>query len=163
VAEKILAGFALVAAFISIAWTGHLYDKIFGGLISLYATAKGFALSYYNNELFSEVWKRFTDEFVSRLQSAGENIESDPQTVLVAFVLTFVCYKLAAWILYMARKGMKGGRTPRIKKSVKEDAKGTAYEELYKPPRIEPSTADYLERMKATSHRTDDDEDPDWC
>jgi hypothetical protein len=106
VAEKILSEVAFVAALISIAWQGDLHQRILGGLISLYDTAKGFALAYYYNEELSVVWKSFTDVFNERLAGAEKNMASDPQIVLVAFLLTYICYKLAAKVLRLARKGL---------------------------------------------------------
>lgn len=150
-AEKILSWFALVAAFISVGWQGHLMERILGGLISLYATTKGFILAYHHNEMFDEVWSRFTDAFEARLQAAGTNIDADPQMVLVAFVLTLICYKLAAWILRLARKGMGGRKTPKVKKQkIKKDKKdkSNAYEQLYRPPEVSPTTSDYLDKAE---------------
>jgi hypothetical protein len=146
VAEKILSEVALLAALISIAWQGDLYQRILGGLISLYDTAKGFALAYYYNDELSGVWKSFTEIFNERLATAEKNIESNPQLVLVAFLLTYVCYKLAAKVLRLARKGMGGRHKPKVARSPKKPEKSTAYQELYKPPELSPSTKDYLER-----------------
>lgn len=112
IAEKILSEVAFVAALISIAWQGDLHQRILGGLISLYDTARGFALAYYYNEELGVVWKSFTEVFNERLAAAEKNMETNPQIVLVAFLLTYICYKLAAWILRLARKGMAKKQKP---------------------------------------------------
>lgn len=150
VAEVILSQFAMVAAFISVSWTGELHLRVVGGLISLYETAYGFGFAFYKNEAFAEVWTRFEAAFVERLDMARKNLEIEPDKVLAVFILTLVCYKLAAMVFKVLRTGLLKKR-PRVMKPAKKQKTGEAYDELYKqnkPSGISPSTQSYLEKMK---------------
>ena len=55
IAEIILSLFAMVAAFISVSWTGDLHLRVMGGLVSLYETAYGLGIAFYHNEAFADV------------------------------------------------------------------------------------------------------------
>jgi hypothetical protein len=140
----------MVAAFISVSWKGDLHLRVVGGLISLYDTAYGFGDAFYKNEAFAGVWGRFAAAFTERLNMAQKNLETEPDKVLAVFILTLICYKLAAWILKILRTGLLKKR-PRVMKPAKKAKTGEAYNELYKqskPSGISPSTQSYLEKMK---------------
>ena len=122
IAEIILSLFAMVAAFISVSWTGDLHLRVAGGLISLYETAYGFGIAFYENEAFAAVWARFAKVFVERLDVAENNLVKEPDKVLAVFILTLVCYKLAAWILKILRTGLLKKR-PRAMKPEKRKEK----------------------------------------
>lgn len=147
IAEIILSLFAMVAAFISVSWTGDLHLRVMGGLVSLYETAYGFGIAFYHNEAFADVWARFAKVFVERLDVAENNLVKEPDKVLAVFILTLVCYKLAAWILKILRTGLLKKR-PRAMKPAKRKEKGETYDQLYKRSSISPSTQSYLDRMK---------------
>ena len=150
IAEVILSQFALIAAFIAVAWTGDIHMRVLGGLISLYETAYGFGIAFYKNEAFTGVWTRFAKQFAERLDVAQNNLTTKPEMALAAFILTLLCYKLGAWVLRIIRTGLLKKR-PRAMKPAKKEKTGEAYNELYKqskPSGISPSTQSYLERMK---------------
>ena len=161
-AEVILSQFAMVAAFISVSWKGEIHLRVLGGLISLYETAYGFGYSFYKNEAFAEVWKRFVEAFNARLNVAQENLTDKPEMALAAFILTLLCFKIGAMIFRVLRTGLCRKR-PKVMKPAKKAKTGEAYNELYKqnkpsqpsqpsqpatPSGISPSTQSYLEKMK---------------
>lgn len=165
VAEVILSQFAMVAAFISVSWKGDIHLRVLGGLISLYETAYSFGYSFYKNETFVDVWKKFVEEFNARLNVAQENLTDKPEMALAAFILTLLCFKIGALIFRVLRTGLCKKR-PRVMKPGKKAKTGEAYNELYKqskptqpsqstqstqsstPSGISPSTQSYLEKMK---------------
>jgi hypothetical protein len=155
-AEVILSQFAMVAAFISVSWTGDIYMRVLGGLVSLYDTAYGFGYAFYKNEPFATTWETFAKAFADRLDVAKSNLTDKPEMALAAFILTLLCFKLAAMVFRVLRTGLLKKR-PRAMKPAKKSKTGEAYNELYKqskpgqqskPSGISPSTQNYLERMK---------------
>lgn len=157
IVEKIIAAFALVAAFVSMAETGGLVARLTGTLETLGRTFYGFGVAYANNEQFRDVWMRFTTAFDEGLATAAKNIEGDPSLVLYTFIATIVCYKLAAWVLKTLRKSLLKKRPKHIKKSREADPTmkppkrrppSPTYDRLYEPPDLSPSTAAQLDTTK---------------
>lgn len=153
IVEKVLAEVALLSAFISVSWEGGLYERVLGGLISLYRTLHGFGAAYARNDVFTDVWARFTKEFSAALETAAKNLENEPNTVLGAFILTFASYKLAAWMLKLIRKNLLRSR-PKVMKPKVRGRKGPAYDQLYEPPNMSPSTSAYLDHKKTEEDKT---------
>lgn len=158
IVEKFLDWFAMVAAFMSVAQAGDIVARMIGTLVSLYHTGYGFISAYMKNENFNDAWSRFTQAFDAGMAVAADNIQKNPQTVLVVFVLTFVCFKLVAWILRRFRKDVLK-RRPKVIKP-KKGKKSPTYDRLYEPPELQPSTQAYLEKTR--EEKSEPPSPPPW-
>lgn len=135
VAQKIISELALLAAILSVVYSGSYWDRAVGGMVTVWQTIYGFTMAYIRNISLSEVLSALGTGMQKALESAGANIRANPQKVLYAILITYVSYKLVAYILYIIRRTL-------LPRKAKEDlenpgsgrkgkGKEQAYERLY--------------------------------
>lgn len=135
VAQKIISELALLAAILSVVYGGSYWDRAIGGMVTVWQTIYGFTMAYIRNLSLSEVLSALGAGMQQAVESAGANIRANPQKVFYAILITYVSYKLAAYVLYVIRRTL----LPRKPKEdldnpgsgTKGKKKGQAYERLY--------------------------------
>lgn len=144
VIEKIISNLALLAAILSTVHDGSYWGRMFGGMLSVWRTIYGIAMGYIQNKGLYEVLGALKDATMKAIDSVGVNIKAHPQKVLLAFIATFVFYKLIVFILAMFRRMLltnpsKENANPPRSGSLH---KGEEYKKLYgeketpEPPRM---------------------------
>lgn len=104
VIEKIISELALLSAVLSVVHGGTYFDRILGGMLSVWRTIYGIVAAYVQNKGLYEVIGALKDGTMKAIDNIGVNIKDNPQKVLLAFVATFIFYKLIAFLLNMFRK-----------------------------------------------------------
>jgi len=130
VVEKLTWELALIAALLSLAVGGPIVERIIGGMRKILLALYAFGEAYYLNTEIDKFMYGFSDSVQKTINAITFNIKKDPQTVLIAFVATFVSYKIAAIILKLIRKKVLRCRCKCRDKS-NDDKKGKTYEQLY--------------------------------
>jgi hypothetical protein len=94
---KLLSEFAMLAALLSLAEVGRPVERILGATMLILETLAGFGIAVYRNEAFVTVMGKLQAGIDQALQDMTQNIQQDPQPTLVALVLTYAVYKIAAF------------------------------------------------------------------
>ena len=132
VVEKLIWELALIAALLSLAFTGPILDRIIGGMRKILLALYAFGEAYYQNAPLDKFMAGFSTSVQNVISSITLNIKKDPQTVLIAFIATFVFFKIAAAILKLIRKKVLRCSCKRSNRSDKDDdKKGKTYDQLY--------------------------------
>ena len=134
VVEKVLSELAILAAILSIAEPGSYIDRAVGGMASIFQIVYGFARAYWNDVGVREALAEFGTGTLKALGGVGENIQSDPRMVLIAFIATYAAYKVIAIILGVIRRKLLRRRKEKFEKPGSEptDRKGgRTFDHLY--------------------------------
>ncbi len=106
VLEKIASELAIVAAILSVFCTGTIYDRILGGMFSIWHTVFNFFWFYIKNTSFADAHAEFSSAVNQTLQLGRTNIEQDPNQVFLAIIATYVAYKVLSYVLRFFRKAV---------------------------------------------------------
>ncbi|MBT3181765.1 MAG: hypothetical protein HN337_04555 [Deltaproteobacteria bacterium] len=131
VIEKIIWELALIAALLSLAISGPIFDRVIGGMRKILLALFAFGEAYYQNTDIDKFMTGFSISVQNVISLITVNIKKDPQTVLIAFIATFFCYKVASLILKLIRKKVLRCGCKCHGKSNDDDKKGKTYEQLY--------------------------------
>jgi hypothetical protein len=103
----------------------------------------GFAKAYVTNMKFNDFMRALGDGLEDALESIQINVETSPRKVLLAMLITFVAWKVFAYVLRLIRKKVfkhHTGDTGTVKRPGKKGG-GKTYEQLYnkeQPPAHNP-------------------------
>lgn len=130
--EKVIAELAILAAILSIVHQGSYIERILGGMATIFKAIYGFGHAYVINIGFRDFMGNFTANVLGALASIAENIQSDPRRVLVAFIVTYIAYKVIALLLRIIRKKLLRCRKSSCKPTKTNDLRGgRTYNQLY--------------------------------
>ena len=133
VAEKVLWELALLAALFSTTEGGTFFNRAVGGMMDNIRAIYGFAKAYVTHMKFNDFIMALGDGLEDALEAIQINVESSPRKVLLAMFITFVAWKLFAYVLKLIRKKVfkhREGDTGTVKKPGKKGG-GKTYEQLY--------------------------------
>jgi hypothetical protein len=130
--EKVIAELAILAAILSIAHEGSYIERILGGMATIFQAIYGFIHAYAINIGFRDFMGNFTASILDALASIATNIQSDPRRVLVAFIATYISYKVIAILLRIIRKKALRCKKSGNKPAGSDDVRGgRTYNQLY--------------------------------
>lgn len=138
VVEKVMWELAILAAIFSTTEPGTYVSRIVGGMADIVYAIYAFIRAYVLNVSFSEFMEHFKASVMGELGKFADNVEADPRMVLMAFIATFITYKVLSWLLGLFRRRLLC-RKPKGEKPKKSHLHGgertsKTYEQLYDRP-----------------------------
>jgi len=133
VAEKVLWELALLAALFSSTEGGTFFNRALGGMMDNFRAIYGFAKAYVTHMKFNEFIMALGDALEDGLEAVEINVQSSPRKVLLAMFITFVAWKVVAYVLRLIRRKVfkhREGDTGSVKRPGKKGG-GKTYEQLY--------------------------------
>lgn len=129
---------AILAAIFSTTEPGTYVSRVLGGMgdivYAIYAFIRAFAL----NESFASFMEHFRAAVSDELSSFAATVQASPRKALVAFIVTFISYKLLSYVIGQFRKKFLCRKTCKEKPKKShlhgEDKGGKTYEQLYQRP-----------------------------
>ncbi len=142
VVEKVMWELAILAAIFSTTEPGTYVSRIVGGMEDIVYAIYAFIRAYVLNVSFSEFMEHFKAAMMGEMGKFADNVEADPRMVLIAFIATFITYKVLSWLLGLFRRRLLC-RKPKRKEPRKSHLHGKenthkTYEQLYDRPEPPP-------------------------
>ncbi len=132
VAEKVLWELALLAALFSTTEGGTFFNRVLGGMMDNFRAIYGFGKAYVTHMKFNDFIMALGDGLEDGLEAVELNVQIAPRKVLLAMLVTFVAWKLVAYVLKLLRKRVfkhRKGDTGTVKRP--GGGSGKTYEQLY--------------------------------
>ena len=140
VAEKVISELALLAALFSSTEGGTYFDRVVGGMLDNFWAIYGFAKAFVTNVKFTEFMTVFDAAIDEGLSLVTLNVQANSRMVLFGMFITYIAWKVVAYVLRLIRKHVLKHRKKDDGETVKRPKKGEAsktYEHLYEEkPRV---------------------------
>ena len=138
IVEKVVWELAILAAIFSTTEPGTYASRIIGGMEDIVYAIYAFIRAYVLNVSFRDFMENFKTAVVGELGKFADNVEADPRMVLIAFIATFITYKVLSWLLGLFRRRLlcrkPKGEEPRKSHLHGKEKVSKTYEQLYDRP-----------------------------
>ena len=140
VAEKVFSELALLAGLFSSTEGGTYFDRAIGGMLDNFWAIYAFARAFVTNVKFTDFMVGFDAAIDEGLAAVTLNVETNSRMVLAGMFITYITWKVIAYVLKLIRKHVLKKRKKDDDESVKRPTQGEArktYEHLYEEkPRV---------------------------
>ena len=109
---KILQELSLIAALLSLAHGGSYVDRLLGAIVTILGTCQQFGVAFYHNTPFPTVIGELKAGIDATMDGMTQSLTQDPQSALVALVISYVILKIAAFLCRLARAACPRRRKP---------------------------------------------------
>ena len=142
VVEKVMWELAILAAIFSTTEPGTYVSRIVGGMADIVYAIYAFIRAYVLNVSFSDFMEHFKAAMMGEMGKFADNVEANPRMVLIAFIATFITYKVLSWLLGLFRRKLLcrrlKGEEPKKSHLHGGEGAGKTYEQLYDRPEPPP-------------------------
>ncbi len=128
---KLSTEFALIAAILSLPEKGSILDRALGGMVAVFHFLFGIGTAYAQNIPYDDVHTRLISGFTEALEAVRVNIQTNPREVFLAFIATYVGFKLLGFLLKLFREHVLPKRTTKKPPDIGGTAGGPTYRQLY--------------------------------